>query len=312
MSDFSQFIHKLSEPIPQYVLGCLPAIAIVGASPANKFTQKLIWILRCLGCPFIGIFYSVNVGGHKQSRCLFWLPANNFKNNANGELSYRPVGLYTMKPSANQDIDLEEYVDRCIAKISVLERLSSIIPMYYIVVGALEGISRAAGSAVCEDWPYIPLLLFWTIPALWRRVSSGNLVVKDPKKEFRDQKIIMDDDPDDRSHKCFTVFLTAFVSTIFPWITVLLAYYTPPIGYYCRSKYITIICSIWSFNNALAYLCHLKGEKDLTKPRIFHAWISFCGFIVAILLIVLGVFNKNPAWWVGLFGQSCDVSSAGC
>ncbi|KAF0554671.1 hypothetical protein F8M41_019014 [Gigaspora margarita] len=98
-----------------------------------------------------------------------------------------------MKPSANQEIDIEEYLDRCIAKISVLERLSSIIPVYYIIVGVLEGISRAAGPIACEDWPYIPLLL------------SENLVVKDPKKEFKDQKI-MDDDPDYRSHKYITVF----------------------------------------------------------------------------------------------------------
>ncbi|CAG8565465.1 13825_t:CDS:2, partial [Dentiscutata heterogama] len=282
--------HILSEPVPQYVFGCLPAIAIVGASPANKFTKR----------------------GNKESRCLFWLSVDNFEDNQHRGLSYRPVGMYTMKWRESQDININKYVDRCTAKVSVLERLSSIIPMYYIIIGAMEGISTATGSTVCEDWPYIPLLLSWTIPALWRRISSGNLVVKDPKVEFENRRIIMIYDHDDKSHKCITVFLTAFISIVFPWITVILAFLKPPIGFSCRIKYITIICSIWSFNNALAYLWHLKGEKDLIKPLIFHVWFSICGFIIAILLFVLGLFNKNPEWWVDLFGQSCDISNAGC
>ncbi|CAG8737465.1 29325_t:CDS:1 [Gigaspora margarita] len=226
MTDFPEFVHRLLEPIPQYVLGCIPAIAIVGASPTDKFSRKLIWVLRSLGCPFIGILYSVNVGGNEQSRCLFWLPVDNFvKGETNIKLRYRPIGLYTMKPSDNQDID--EYVDRCTAKISVLERLSPVISLYYIIIGGLAGISRTTGSNVCDDWPYIPILLSWTIPALCRRIISGNLVVRDPKKEFRNIKIKMDDDPDDRSQKRITVPLTAFVSIVFPWLSVLLAYFTP-------------------------------------------------------------------------------------
>ncbi|RIB19725.1 hypothetical protein C2G38_2082469 [Gigaspora rosea] len=226
MSDFPEFVHRLLEPIPQYVLGCLPAIAIVGASPTDKFTRKLIWVLRSLGCPFIGILYSVNVGGNEQSRCLFWLPVDYFvKDDTNKRLEYRPVGLYTMKPRANQGIN--EYVDRCTAKISVLERLSPVISMYYIIIGGLAGISRTTGSHVCEDWPYIPILLSWTIPALCRRIISGNMVVRDPKKEFEGETIIMDEDPEDRSQKRFTVPLTAFISIVFPWLAVFLAYFTP-------------------------------------------------------------------------------------
>ncbi|KAF0518657.1 hypothetical protein F8M41_016706 [Gigaspora margarita] len=311
MTDFPEFVHRLLEPIPQYVLGCIPAIAIVGASPTDKFSRKLIWVLRSLGCPFIGILYSLNVGGNEQSRCLFWLPVDYFvKGETNKRLEYRPIGLYTMKPRDNQDID--EYVNRCTAKISVIERLSPVISLYYIIIGGLAGISRTTGSNACEDWPFIPILLLWTIPALCRRIISGNLVVRDPKKEFKNIKIIMDDEPDDRSQKRITVPLTAFVSIVVPWLAVLLAYFTPPIGYFCRSKYVTTICAIWSFNSTIAFLCHLIGEKDLNKPQIFHTWFSFCGFIVAILLFVLGLFNKNPEWWTGMFGQSCNESSAGC
>ncbi|CAG8753568.1 17838_t:CDS:1, partial [Racocetra fulgida] len=241
---------------------------IAGASPMNTFIEKLIWMLRCLGCPFMGVFYSVNIGGKEESRCLYWLPVEYFITDEDKEPKYRPVGLYYMKPRENQDIKV--HVNRCTAKASVLERLSSVISMYYISVGILAGISRTTGSHTCEDWPYIPLLLTWTIPALIRRIASGNLVVKDPKVEFKGLTIRIVKDPDIRRRKHVTVTLFAFISIVLPWLTLLLAYFTPPIGYACRSMYVTTICAIWSFNSILAYLWHLKGEKDLTDPSILH------------------------------------------
>ncbi|CAG8772621.1 484_t:CDS:1, partial [Cetraspora pellucida] len=243
-------------------------IAIAGASPMNTFIEKLVWMLRCLGCPFIGVFYSVNIGGKEEPRCLFWLPVEYFDTKEGIKPPYRPVGFYTMKPKANKDIT--ERINRCTAKASVLEKFSSIISMYYIVVGVLAGISRTTGSQICEDWPYIPLLLSWTLPALCRRIFYGNLVVKDPKIEFKNITITMEETPDIRRHKRVTVTLIAFISIVLPWLTLFLAYFTPPIGYYCRSKYVTTICAIWSFNSILAYFWHLKGEKDLTNPSILH------------------------------------------
>jgi hypothetical protein len=223
-----------------------------------------------------------------------------------------------MKMDENQR-DVDTRIDRCTATASVLERLSSLISVYYIIVGVIAGISRATGTIHhCEGWPYIPLLLSWTIPAILRRAFSGNLVVKDPNDEFKNGdarvEITMNEDPKRKIHKRFTVMSIALMSITYPWITVLMAYFTPPVGYFCRSKYITIICAIWSFNSALAYLCHLKGEKDLISfgKGFFHIWFSIWGFIVAILLFVLGLFAKNNKWWVDLFGSSCDTSSVGC
>src|SRR6266498_764569 len=314
-SGFPQFIHKLLDPIPQYVVGCFPAIAIIGASPNNKFTEKLAWVLRCLGCPFTGLFYSLNIGGNKESRCIYWLSSNYFIiTGTTRQPIYRPVGVHNMTLNRTQNQNITTYVDRCIAKASVLERLSAFLSAYYIVVGVMAGISRATGSTVCEGWPYIPLLLSWTIPAIWRRIFSGNLVVKDPNEEFRDIQINIRDDLDDKIHKRFTVTVTAFVSIVYPWITVLLAYFTPPIGYFCRSRYITVICSIWSFNSALAYLCHCIGERDSLGfgKGFFHAWLSFSGFIVAILLFILGLFAKYNQWWEDVFGDLCSVKSTGC
>ncbi|RIA81495.1 hypothetical protein C1645_836889 [Glomus cerebriforme] len=72
------FTHTLLEHVPQYVLGCLPAIAMIGASPMDNFLEKLAWVLRCLGCPFVGLFYNLNIGGKKTLRCIYWLSSDYF------------------------------------------------------------------------------------------------------------------------------------------------------------------------------------------------------------------------------------------
>ncbi|CAG8675176.1 6093_t:CDS:1, partial [Acaulospora morrowiae] len=79
MGGANEILFKLLDPVPQYVLGCLPALAIIGESPANEFTEKITWLLRCLGCPFTGIFYSFNIGGKGESRCMYWLSSDKFE-----------------------------------------------------------------------------------------------------------------------------------------------------------------------------------------------------------------------------------------
>ncbi|CAB4397504.1 unnamed protein product [Rhizophagus irregularis] len=312
-------IRKLLNPIPQYILGCLPAVAIVGDTPKEKLTEKLAWSLRCLGCPFTGLFYSCNVGSRKTDQCLFWLPSDYFKCERNdGQLypiAFRPVGIHGKILELNEIQRMSAEIKRCTARASVLERLSSLVSAYYIFVGIIAGISRVTTPAVCEDWPYIPLLLSWTIPSIYKRIIWGHLIVKNPKIEMASLKPITlkeIDDEEIKNHKLFTVTFTAFASIFFPWITVLLAYFTPPIGYLCRSKYVSVLCAIWSLNSALAYLCHLKGERGVSNFcfGIFHIWFSICGFVVAMLIFVLGLLTNNSEWWLKFFGPSCDVSSA--
>ncbi|CAG8709699.1 16391_t:CDS:1, partial [Racocetra fulgida] len=128
--------------------------------------------------------------GDELSRCIFWLLPEYFViKETKTSPEYRPVGFYAMKVSENQDKALREKIELCTAKASVLERFSSLISVYYIIVGIMAGISRVLGTVSCQDWPYIPILLSWTIPALCRRAFSGNLVVKDPKKIFRNSDI---------------------------------------------------------------------------------------------------------------------------
>src|ERR1043165_3866570 len=95
-TDFLRLLYKFLEPTPQYVLGCLPALAIIGESPMNKFPEKLAWVFRCLGCPFLGLFYALNVGGGKESRCMYWLSSDYFLGAEKQQLPYRPFGFHTM------------------------------------------------------------------------------------------------------------------------------------------------------------------------------------------------------------------------
>src|SRR6266542_605932 len=85
-------IFKLQDPVPQYVLGCLPAIATIGAAPDNGLMNKLIWIFRALGCPFSGLFYFCN----EKSMCAYWLTSNSFVKDRR-TISYRPFGHHAME-----------------------------------------------------------------------------------------------------------------------------------------------------------------------------------------------------------------------
>ncbi|CAG8679189.1 14166_t:CDS:1 [Funneliformis mosseae] len=300
-------IHVLLNPIPQYVLGVFPGIAINGDTPMEKLTMKLGWVLRCLGCPFTGMFYACNVGTDKVAICTYWISSDKFIQQDGQNLSSRPIGTHTMTLNLDKD-----RIRQCTGRASVLDRMSSIVSVYFIVVGVISGISKLhkpPNEEPCEDWPYIPMLLFWTVPATIKRIFWGNLIFKDPNEIFEDNVITVQDiGPIKKNHLIVTVTLTALVSIFLPWLTVFLAYYTPPIGYFCRSKYLTTVCAIWSFNSLIAYIVHLKGERHVSD-RFFHVWFSICGFVVAFLLLALGILAEFSELWT-VFSSSCDISSS--
>ncbi|CAG8437622.1 10241_t:CDS:2 [Funneliformis caledonium] len=273
---------------PEYIVSSLSAIAIMGDSPYD-FCER----------------------GEKESCCLFWLSANYFKLKNNEDSNdkgtdrhpkYRPFGFYAMKLKNKKDI--MEYVKQCTAKLPMLERVSLLITSYYIIVGVKEGFSMIKGTVVCKHWAYLSFLFSWTLISIWKRGIYGIQVVKDPKDVFKKNiEIIVDDNPigEFPFRKCATVTITALLSIVYPWGTVLIVYFTPPVGYYCRSKYVTVICSIWSFNSALAYIYHIKGESDLIMSEEsdlivsgngwLHVWFCTSGFIVAILVLFIGIFT---------------------
>jgi hypothetical protein len=278
-------IFKLQDPIPQYVLGCLPAIATIGAAPDNGLMNKLIWIFRSLGSPFSGLFYFCNID--QNGMCAYWLPSDSFIQNGN-PISYRPFGHHAMELDFTPD--QKKYMRECIAEATVLDRLSSLASAYYILIGIFAGIANATCSlgntCTIKDWPYIPLALAWTLPVICVRVFNGRVVFKDPRHKFQFEELkeedgeeseeernekdeieieiiseVKDDERGRNENKKIRVkklkddmlnskiahtILTAAFSILMPWMAVLLAYFTKPIGFACRSKFLTGIFIIFN------------------------------------------------------------------
>ncbi|RIA96700.1 hypothetical protein C1645_815009 [Glomus cerebriforme] len=320
------FIHSLQEPVPQYVLGCIPAIATMGAAPSSGLLNKLLWIFRCLGCPFTGLFYYCNINNNPIAMSAYWLDSDQFVKKENGnenvesKIKYRPVGHYAMDIASEkeQEENVVKLLRECIAESSVLDRLSSLASAYYIFVGILIGITKAINAGQCtgSDWPYLPLLLAWTLPAIYKRVFGGKMVVNDPSVILRGggntKELVVrvkELQYNKKSAQDARVIITLVLfSMIIPWITVLLAYFTRPVGYGCRSKYITVLCSIWSLNSFVAYVSHISGEKFVSGNRFMNGWFCLCGVIIAILIIILGLLSHTQSWWIDLFGNVCKIN----
>ena len=67
MAPSSAFVtHMLQNPVPTYLLGTLPAILTIGAAPFTSLKLKISHILICISCPFVGLFYFVNIKNGKM------------------------------------------------------------------------------------------------------------------------------------------------------------------------------------------------------------------------------------------------------
>ncbi|CAG8679154.1 5964_t:CDS:2, partial [Funneliformis mosseae] len=291
-----KFIRKLQDPVPQYVIGCLPVIATIGAAPWESFVDKFIWLLRCLGCPFTGLFYVCCIKNDETSLCIYWLPSECFITRGGKKINYRPFGVYAMDVMDVDQKDCRRWRHSTIS---------------YFLVGVISGIVRVIGPSICdEDWPSIPIALSWTLPAIFRRTFLKYIVVKDPNIKLGDQKVnVTNLDKHNKPNLYARVAFAALMSIVVPWISVLLVYFTPPIGFLCRSKYLSLLCSIWSFNSVLALLSHLRGEKSVYGNWYLHVVFFTSGILVAFLSFVLALLSNNPSWWGSLLGNSCDRSS---
>src|SRR5207249_989731 len=107
--------------------------------------------------------------------------AKNLESSSTGtEISYKPFGCHAKKVKQD-DLTREQrqLIDGCIdcaAEASLLDRFSSVISIFYIIIGIVAGLSRAFGPCVREDWPYITLALAWTFPAVFKRIARGIIV----------------------------------------------------------------------------------------------------------------------------------------
>ena len=318
------FVQSLLNSVPQYVLGVLPAIAILGASPKNGLMNKFMYLFCSLGAPFEGLFYYMNVKNDKLKMSSYWLEAENFVING-VNLAYKPFGCHAKRIMQGNLTPVQQKIikkcEGCAAEASILDRFSSVVSIYYIIVGIVAGLSRVFGPCVREDWPYIPLALAWTLPAVFKRIWGGIMIVHDPKKRFpidennesNNRTIeVVNYQKAQRHHKYIRVILTAFFSIVTPWFSVILAYFTPRVGYFCRSRYLTVLCGIWTLNSILTLVFHIKGENNRSR-LIVHIVTSISGVLVAILLILLVILSLWRPLWVKFGGDMCaDDKSFPC
>ncbi|CAJ0825567.1 1877_t:CDS:2 [Entrophospora sp. SA101] len=151
-----EVIHKLQEPMPQYVLGLIPVIVTLGAAPFESLITQ--W-----KCVYIGS--QKNILLHTKEK----------------RLDFRPVGLHVKDMLITSE--QKKIFKNCTANASVLDRLSLLASGYYITVGTILGISSMAGQCNNGNWPFLTLSFLWTIPVIVRR--TGIIVVKDPKIELK-------------------------------------------------------------------------------------------------------------------------------
>ncbi|CAG8652619.1 4406_t:CDS:1, partial [Cetraspora pellucida] len=229
-------------------------MATIATNPRDKLHLKLEWLVRCLACPFIGLFYFCNIKNNSIEMVAYWLPADCFGQELNNELldiSYRPFGFHAkeMRPNKIQ----KEALELCIVKPSILDRLSSLVSGYYILFGIYIGVSKLIfDENPCtykdsfQDWPFISLLLIWTLPVIYVRTAYGNVVdrmVTDLKipldvekqntetiSEKNKIKVTNYTDTELKEKKIF-ITITALASVILPWIAVIIAYFTRQIGF---------------------------------------------------------------------------------
>ncbi|CAJ0825587.1 5826_t:CDS:1 [Entrophospora sp. SA101] len=327
-------IPKLQEPmpVPQYIAGLIPVIVILGASPVERLIFKLIWVLRCLGCPFTGLFHNLVIGYDPVEMCMYWLPENFFVTTKEKNIDFHPVGLHAKNLLIT--LEQEKIMNQCTAKAPVMDRLSSLVSAYYIIVGIISATSSMTGLCTPEDWPSLTLSFLWLTPIIFgRTLITGILVVKDPKKELEDHLIrVLEENGGikdikyesaewgeklipkqfDKRRKRSMFIITTLLSVVLPWVSVVMAFFTPPIGFFCRSKFLTGLCSLWTFNSLLECIYHinfgygfLKGK--MTK-KIIHVYFVSSGIIITGFLILLIVLNNESQLWVKLFGDECSTS----
>ncbi|CAG8452072.1 7233_t:CDS:1 [Scutellospora calospora] len=316
-------IHRLQNPIPQFVLGTLPILAIIGTTPHKKLLPKLLWFARCLGCPFCGLFYFCCIESNPIEMCSYWLEAKNFFIRTKGDNDSKAVeegekvreliwpfgnNSCTIKPTKSQ----EKIMNYWISEASLLDRLSALSSLYYISVGIFAGISKALSLCMddnsVEDWPFIPLLFIWTLPAINIRIKYGLVVNMVEPTDLKDEIEIEKHDLEKRKTSRNFTAIIAFISILLPWFAVIIAYFVPPVGFFCRSKFLTIICTIWSLNCIIAYISHVIGEKNVYGPDSLNILFTISGIVIATSLILLSILSNKISLWVTLFGSSCDVS----
>src|ERR1043166_3192868 len=221
-----EFFDKLQNSIPQYILGILPAIATIASTPESGLITKLLWLARCLGCPFTGLLYFCTTSSDPVAMSTYWLPSNYFIALDNKPL-YRPVGHHAKKMQVG--LNEKKILKGWNAEASVLDRLSAVVSLYYVSLGIVAAVYRVSiGPCIFDinsyvEWPYISLALSWTVPAVIVRIIKGSVVDKIQTNDLKECSIIVSDHPQIKSERIRTA-IVALASVLAPWVAVILAY----------------------------------------------------------------------------------------
>ncbi|CAG8622495.1 2157_t:CDS:1, partial [Paraglomus occultum] len=319
----------LQNPVPLYCLGVIPAVFIIADSPFSTLTSKVWYTLACLSSPFTPLFYYVSVGSRTDTsildKCCYWLPADKFEYvrpkankksghnggksegqpGSNGDIENQldenerqsdpeniwPFAHENKRP--NLDPDTKTRLTECVANISFCERYLIVVSIYFIVVGMIVGIYRDVGKCQEQDWPAIPLLLCWALPALLIRLLRGKAVVRDP--EIALQKLprisLIDVNNNDTPQRDIrgNALATLLVSILSHWLVVIFTYYTKPKGFGCRSIGLALIAGIWTLNSTLSFryyfVCNNSPPGVNSPPEVkskdylYSYWLCPCGVV---------------------------------
>nr|CAG8520263.1 4828_t:CDS:2 [Entrophospora candida]CAG8646211.1 7872_t:CDS:2 [Entrophospora candida] len=282
-----KFVHSLLVSIPQYALGSLSAIAILGATPNDAVIMS-----------------------------AYWLEFNRFVEDNDNRAIYNDGGVTILNyrlfgwDAKRMDLTTEqkELMKGCVAEASILDRLSYMVSIYYLIVGILAGIVRAIGPCIKEEWPYIPLILAWTLPAVFRRAIGGIVVVHNPNKRISGLIIISNSPKDKR----LNVIETGLFSIAVPWLAVILAYFTTPVGYRCRSRFLTVLCVVWTFNNLVSLFFNIMRIRGKNIRTFVNFYFCISGAFVAFMLLSLVILSNSRPLWVKVFGDFCADPTIPC
>ncbi|CAG8643818.1 5025_t:CDS:2, partial [Paraglomus occultum] len=181
----SVYLYK-KNAIPEYILGSLPVILTMAIAPFSG-GRKLLHIILVLSSPFLGLLYHYflflsMVEKENFDSVLYWLKTKRFpgKRRLFGR-DHQEIDIDDLK----KNVDLLRILKGCMGN-TLHDRYTSVVSILYIGFGVYAGISRVRtkGSCPSEDWPNIPLLLLWTVPAILVRACTDKVVIKDPEKEL--------------------------------------------------------------------------------------------------------------------------------
>ena len=254
----------------------------MGASPFSTLFSQAMHVFLCLGCPFSALFYILNINtglGPEDvviiDAVAFWLPPDRFANKT------WPFGFSPHKIRHDKNKIIRKTLEKCIIPTSALERFVCVIALYYIVVGVFIGIFRAIGPCYVQDWPFIPLLFAWTFPALMVQVLKKRTVSKHPEDEPHAAPDLENDDvllinviaiQGEPAEKMRTkILMTLVLSILAHGLAVLITFYAPPTGFGCRSRYLTVISTIWTFNSIFCFaFYYMRNLPFPVAPYVNH------------------------------------------